>query len=83
MEYRYEGNDNYGKPKQLYLDKLSTMDDAQLREACSHMIWLSAYANNNPRSDFHWQCHACYDECAKRDKVFIYEQEYRKLIASV
>jgi len=28
----YEGNDNYGKPKSEYLDKLKAMDDKELRE---------------------------------------------------
>jgi len=80
LDTKYQGNDNYGKPKQTYLDKLASIDDAQLREACNQMIWLSAYANNNPRSDYHWQCDACYDECLKRDKVYIYEQEHTKLV---
>lgn len=72
----YKGNDNYGHPKQDYLDKLSQMTDAELRKACNDKIWLSAYANNNPRSDYHWQCDACYDECVKRDKVNIYCEEH-------
>ena len=75
----YEGNDNYGKPKAEYLAKLSLMSDEQLREACNQMIWLSAYANNNPRSDYHWQCDACYDECDKRGKTNIYGEEHAKL----
>jgi len=77
---KYKGNDNYGHPKQGYLDELANMDNEQLREACNQMIWLSAYANNNPRSDYHWQCDACYDECVRRDKVYIYEQEHTKLV---
>ena len=79
----YEGNDNYGHPKQEYIDKLQALDDAQLREACDQMIWLSAYANNNPHSDYHWQCDACYDECMRRDKGFIYERAYKSIEASI
>ena len=30
-------------------------------EETERMIWLSAFANNNPRSDYHWRCDACYD----------------------
>lgn len=81
MSIKYEGNDNYDNPKSIYLDKLGIMDDRELRDACSQMIWLSAYANNNPRSDYHWQCDACYDECERRDKGYIYEQEHTKLVA--
>ena len=79
---KYDGNDNYGKPKSEYLDKLKVMDDKQLRDACEQMIWLSAYANNNPRSDYHWQCDACYDECHNRDKVYIYEQAHKYVSSS-
>lgn len=41
------------------------------------MIWLSAYASNNPRSDYHWQCDACYDECKKRGKEDIYNRAHK------
>lgn len=78
---RYDGNDNYGKPKSDYLNRLKTMSDSELKDACNQMIWLSAYANNNPRSDYHWQCDACYDECYNRDKIHIYEQAHESLVA--
>jgi hypothetical protein len=65
----YEGKDNYGKPKSIFLKQLADGDDAFLFEQCKHFIWLSAYAANNPRSDYHWQCDACYDECDRRGKV--------------
>jgi hypothetical protein len=80
---KYEGNDNYGNPKQIYLDKLKGMSTKELREECEHMIWLSAYANNNPRSDYHWQCDACYDECEGRNKLYIYEQAHKYVSSSV
>lgn len=81
MKARYQGKDNYGNLKQVYLDKLASMTDDELREACNQMIWLSAYANNNPRSDYHWQCDACCDECHERGKSDIYAQEHAKLVA--
>jgi len=73
----YEGNDNYGKPKSEYLDKLKGFDDKELRVECERMIWLSAYANNNLRSDYHWQCDACYDEASNRGKKHIYSQAHQ------
>ena len=79
----YEGNDNYGKPKTDYIDGLRAMDDMLLREACEQMIWLSAYANNNPRSDYHWQCDACYDEAVGRGKAYIYSQAHHAVSSSV
>ena len=83
MPNKYDGKDNYGKPKSDYLDLLKTMDDKELRDACEQMIWLSAYADNNPRSDYHWQCDACYDECSRRGKVSIYEQSHKYVSSSV
>lgn len=74
---KYEGNDNYGRPKSEYLARLAAMTDEKLEKETEEMIWLSAYAANNPRSDYHWQCAACYDECVKRDKPKIYDRAYK------
>ena len=71
--------DNYGKPRQLYLDRIAAMDEKALRAEANNKIWLSAYANNNARSDFHWQCDAVYDECKKRDRLDIYTEEHAAL----
>lgn len=68
----YEGTDNYKRPKTDYLKKLILMDDKALFEEAKHMIWLSAYAANNNRSDYHFQCHACYSEGQRRHKPEIY-----------
>lgn len=76
MTTKYEGVDNHGKPKSEYLERLRSMTDDQLFSACKDMIWLSAYAANNPRSDFHWQCDACHDECKLRDKIDIYQKAF-------
>ena len=75
----YYPKDFYGRLKQDYLDKLSHLSDDELRKEVNKFIWLSAYASNNPRSDFHWQADVCYDECKRRDKVSIYEEEHYKL----
>jgi hypothetical protein len=80
---KYTGNDNYGKPKKEYLDKLDKIDDVGLLEECKRFIWLSAFANNNPRSDYHWQCDACYDECADRGKINIYEKAWKSASNSI
>ena len=75
---KYSGKDNYGKPKSEFIEQLAKCTDEDLLEKCRHYIWLSAYANNNARSDFHWMCDACYDESKKRDeKASIYEKAYR------
>ena len=83
MQNKYEGKDNYGNPKSDYLEKLKAMNDNQLKDACEEMIWLSAFADNNPRSDYHWQCDATYDECKSRDKGYIYTQAHKQVSGSV
>lgn len=68
----FDGKDNYGKPKKEYVDRLAAMSDEQLYEETKTSIWLSAYAANNPRSDYHWHADACYDECLARDNSDLY-----------
>jgi len=78
MLRNYEGNDNYGKPKSEYLKKIASMSRDELLKETESKIWLSAYAANNPRSDYHWQCDACYDEWSKRDDVEGYEIAWKR-----
>lgn len=73
---KYEGKDNYGKPKSEYLAKLAAQSDDELLQEAKDRIWFSAYAANNPRSDYHWQCDAVYDECDRRGKIEIYKKAY-------
>ncbi|RNB59483.1 hypothetical protein EDM57_04900 [Brevibacillus gelatini] len=78
MLRKYEGNDNYGKPKSEYLSKIAGMSREELLEETEQKIWLSAFAANNPRSDYHWQCDACYDEWVKRNDVGGYEKAWKR-----
>ena len=71
--------DNYGQPRSEYIAKLAAMNDPDLSAECGQMIWLSAYAANNPRSDYHWQCDATYDECRRRKKPKIYTQAHERI----
>lgn len=59
--------------------KLEAADEDELRKLCNSYIWLSAYANNNPRSDYHWMCDAAYAECERRGKGNIYAEEHTRL----
>ena len=72
-DLKYKGVDNYGKPRSEYLTNLGSMTDAELQKECELKIWLSAYAANNRRSDYHWHVDACFDECVARVKPDIYE----------
>ena len=70
------GKDNYGKPRQDFADKIAAADDREFVKIAEDKIWLSAYANNNLRSDYHWQADACYDEAERRGKPELYSQAY-------
>lgn len=71
------GNGNY-KPRQEFADKIAGLDDdAFIREA-EQYIWLSCYAANNPRSDYHWQADACYHEAQRRGNPDLYNQAYNR-----
>ena len=66
-----------------YVAKVKEMTDDELYDACKETIWLSAYANNNPRSDYHWMCDACYAECDSRKKVEIYTKAHGAIARSI
>jgi len=59
-EIKFSGNDNFGVPKIEYIEKLRKMSNEELFKETKYLIYLSAYANNNPRSDYHWKVEACY-----------------------
>ncbi len=76
---KYAGNDNYGKPKDVFIQTVHDADAAALAEMADKYIWLSAYAGNNPRSDYHWQCDAVYDECQRRGRTDIFNDAHTRL----
>jgi hypothetical protein len=80
---KYSGKDNYGRLKSVFIEELKTTTEEMLFERCEHLIWLSSYAANNPRSDYHWQCDACYDECQRRKKPEIYKKAYKEVSESI
>lgn len=72
------GNDNYGHPRQAFADKLAAADEAEYLKIAEEYIWLSAYASNNSRSDYHWKCDACYDEAIRRGYAYLYDQAHKR-----
>ncbi len=70
-------NENIAKAE--WENKLKAMSEIQLRQACSEYIWLSAYASNNLRSEYHWKCDLCWDECCRRNRRDLYTEEHNKL----
>lgn len=71
-----KGKDNSGQPRQMFADKIAAMTDAELVTAAEQKIWLSTYANHNPRSDYHWHADAFYDEAKRRNKPELYTRAY-------
>lgn len=82
MAITLEGRDNYGKPRQAFADKIAGLDDKEFVAEAEHRIWLSAYANNNARSDYHWQADACWDEAQRRGKPELYKTAYDAVVRS-
>jgi hypothetical protein len=72
------GKDNYGKPRQDFADCIATMDDTAFVEKAEQYIWLSAYASNNPRSDYHWMATATYNEAERRGKPELYNRAWKR-----
>jgi len=70
------GLDNCGQPKQAFADKIAAMSEAEFLKATETHIWLSAFADNKPRSDYHWQCDACYAEAIRRGDVGLYRRAW-------
>ncbi len=62
--------------------KLKSSTEKELYELCKRYIWLSAYAANNPSSDYHWMSDMCYGECYDRKKEKIYSDAYRRTYMS-
>lgn len=65
-----------------YARRIVAMDDAALSKETEQKIWLSAYANNNPRSDYHWHADYCYDEWKRRGKPEGYQAAFDAAKAS-
>jgi hypothetical protein len=72
------GFDNYGNKRQDFADKLAASDESAFIYLAEQRIWLSAYASNNPRSDYHWQADACYDEANRRGKIELYRKAWEQ-----
>ncbi|PGK51873.1 hypothetical protein CN918_29210 [Priestia megaterium] len=79
MPGKYEGKDNYGKPKMDYVTKVIDMTDEELYKETMRKIYMSAFANNNSRSDYHWHVDVCYEEWEKREKLKEYDRAYKEV----
>lgn len=65
-----------------FVASLPAMTDAELTEATKQYIWLSAFANNNPRSAYHPMCDATADEWARRGNPDGYSRAHDAVVAA-
>jgi hypothetical protein len=70
------GTSNHDVPAQQFADKIAVMGDEAFVSEAGQYIWLSAYAGNNPTSDYHWMASACYYEAQRRGDPDLYQQAY-------
>lgn len=61
-----------------YRAKLETMSELDLTKEVEDRVWLSAFAGNNPRSRYHAECDATYDECQRRQMPWLYQRGWNQ-----
>ena len=74
---RLSGRGNNGL-RQDFAGKLFDLDDEHFVREAESYIWLSAWAANNPNSDYHWMCDACYHEAMRRGNVDLYQRAWHQ-----
>ena len=78
-EHGWLENSSFGhirKPRLAYGLKVWLMTDEQMYVQTEQMIWLSAFAANNPRSDYHWKVDFLYAECVRRGREDLYQKAW-------
>lgn len=58
------------------------MTDEAFLEKAEQQIWLSAFANNNPRAPAHAEADAAHDEATRRGKPWLYQQAWNEAYRS-
>lgn len=54
------------------------LSDEEFASAAEMQIWLSAFANNNPRAPAHAEADKAYDSAKRMERVDLYKQAWRK-----
>ncbi len=71
------GKDNSGNPRLNYVRRVLEMTEAGYLKEAEHKIWLSAYAANNPKSDYHWHIDALF-WIGERNFPGLYDRAYKR-----
>jgi len=53
-----------------------SMTDEEYLQRAEQQIWLSAFANNNPRAPAHKEADRAYDEAMRREKPHLYQRAW-------
>jgi hypothetical protein len=75
-----ENPDNAPEKQAAYKIRIEGLTDDQITAELDMKLWLSAFANNNPISCYHWQTDALYSECERRGKPKLYSRAHAKLM---
>jgi hypothetical protein len=70
------GTSNYNRPAQEWADKMAALSDEEFTGEAAEAIYWSAWADNNPTSDYHYQASVCYYEAQRRENPDLYQQAY-------
>lgn len=57
-------------------EQWSIMTDDEFVEAAEMQLWLSAFANNNPRAPAHDEADKAYAEAKRREKPWLYQRAW-------
>ncbi|XAI95145.1 hypothetical protein [Microcystis phage Mwe-JY13] len=60
----------------------SLKSDEEFVKDAEMQIWLSAYANNNPRAPAHEEVDKAYDEAKRREKPWLYKRAWNQAYQS-
>jgi hypothetical protein len=58
------------------------LDDKEYLAKAEQQIWLSAFANNNPRAPAHKEADNAYDEAIRRGKPWLYSRAHNNAVLS-
>lgn len=75
---RADHSDKQRQDIEAFAGKLPEASDEMFLTLTERMIWLSAYAANNPKSAYHAMADLCHDEAARRGKPELYTQAHEQ-----
>ena len=75
---RRDYSDGQKSEIRAWSETIATLSDDDFVVKAAEMIWLSAFAENNPRSAYHPMCDMCHDEALRRGNANLYVMAFDK-----